>query len=75
VFILVFRVICSESLLGWAGWWSRGWVKNSEFYQQVLGLQSPCRVEQVELDRVARRVVVQVGVEPGTKCPLLFGQT
>jgi len=46
-------------------------VKNSEFYQQVyqqvLGLQWPWRVEQVELDQAAQRVVVHVGVEPGTK--------
>ena len=60
-------MICCESLLGWAGWWLRGWVKNSEFYEQVLGLQWPWKVEQVELDRAAQRVVVHVGVEPGTK--------
>ena len=64
---LVLRVICCESLLGWAGWWLRGWVKNSEFYEQVLGLQWPWKVEQVELDRAAQRVVVHVVVEPGTK--------
>ena len=42
-------------------------MKNSEFYQQVLGLQWPWKVEQVELDRAAQRVVVHVGVESGTK--------
>jgi transposase len=42
-------------------------VKDSDFYQQVLGLQSPWRVEQVELDQASQRVVVHVGVEPGTK--------
>jgi len=42
-------------------------VKDRDFYQQVLGLQSPWKVEQVELDMVAQRVVVHVGVEPGTK--------
>jgi hypothetical protein len=42
-------------------------VKNSELYQQVLGLQWPWKVEQVELDHATQRVVVHVGVEPGTK--------
>ena len=60
-------MICCESLPVWACWWSRGWVKDSEFYQQVLGLQTPWKVEQVELDMAAQRVVVHVGVEPGTK--------
>lgn len=58
-------MICCESLLGWAGWWLRGWVKNSEFYEQVLGLQWPWKVEQVELDRAAQRVVVHVGWNRG----------
>jgi hypothetical protein len=35
-------------------------VKNSEFYQQVLGLQCPWKVEQVELDHATQRVVVHV---------------
>jgi hypothetical protein len=42
-------------------------VKNSEFYQQVLGLQWPWKVEQVELYHATQRVVVHVGVEQGTK--------
>ena len=42
-------------------------MKNSELYQQVLGLQWPWKVEQVELDHATQRVVVHVGVEPGTK--------
>jgi hypothetical protein len=42
-------------------------VKDGEFYQQVPGLQSPRKVEQVELDMSAKRVVVHVGVEPGTR--------
>ncbi len=40
--------------------------QDSDFYQQVLGLQSSWRVEQVKLDQAAQRVV-HVGVEPGTK--------
>ncbi len=42
-------------------------LKDSDVYQQVLGLQSPWRVAQVELDQAAQRVVVHVGVERGTK--------
>jgi hypothetical protein len=38
-------------------------VKDSDFYQQVLGLQSPWKVEH----QAAQRVVLYVGVEPGTK--------
>jgi len=41
-------------------------VKDSVFYQQVLGLQSSWRVEQVKLEQAAQHVV-HVGVEPGTK--------
>jgi hypothetical protein len=40
------------------------------FYQQVLGLQSPWKleqVEQVELDMAAQRVVVHVGLERGDR--------
>jgi transposase len=64
---MVLRVICGGSLPVRVCWWSRGLVKGSEFYQQVLGLQSPWKVEQVELDMAAQRVVAHVGLEPGTK--------
>jgi hypothetical protein len=57
----VLRVICCASLPGWACWWSRVWVKDSDFYQQALGLQSPWRVEQVESDVQSQRVMVGVG--------------
>ena len=30
-------MICCESVPVWARWWSRIWVKNSDFYQRVLG--------------------------------------
>ena len=53
--IVALRVIYCESLLVWAGWWLRGWVNSSEFYQQVLGLECSWKVEQVELDRAAQR--------------------
>ena len=42
-------------------------MKDGDFYQQVLGLQTPWLVEQVELNMAAERVVVHVGVKPGTR--------
>jgi hypothetical protein len=55
-------VIYCKSLPVWACWWSRVWLKDSDYYQQVLRLQSRWKVEQVELDQAAQRVVEHVGV-------------
>ena len=42
-------------------------VKDIDFYQQILGLESPWKVMKVDLDMKAKRVVIRVEVEPGTK--------
>ena len=42
-------------------------VKDIDFYQRILGLESPWKVMKVDLDMDAKRVVIRVEVEPGTK--------
>jgi transposase len=46
-------------------------VKDTEFYQQILGLRSPWEVQKVELSVEGKSVVVQVGYAAGTLwgCP------
>lgn len=46
-------------------------MKDTEFYQQILGLRSPWEVQNVELTVEGKRVVVRVGYEAGTLwgCP------
>jgi transposase len=42
-------------------------VKDIDFYQRILGLEAPWKVMKVDLDMDAKRVVIRVEVEPGTK--------
>jgi transposase len=42
-------------------------MKDTEFYQQILGLSSPWRVSEVQLDMAGKRVSVKAELEPGTK--------
>lgn len=42
-------------------------MKDVDFYQQVLGLESPWKVAEVDLDMEAKRVTVRVEVKEGTK--------
>jgi len=42
-------------------------VKDTEFYQQILGLDAPWKVAGVELDMEGRRVVLRVEVDRATK--------
>jgi transposase len=41
-------------------------MKDTEFYRQILGLESPWVVEEVDLSVSEKRVVVRIGYESGT---------
>ena len=47
--------------------WQKSVVKDVDFYQQVLGLESPWKVSEVELNMEAKRVTIRVVVKEGTK--------
>ena len=46
-------------------------MRDKDLYQQILGLASPWRVEDVALDLKQERVTVSVALEPGSalSCP------
>ena len=41
-------------------------MKDTHFYEQILGLRSPWRVEEVELNVTEKQVVVRLGYQEGT---------
>jgi transposase len=42
-------------------------MKSTEFYEHILGLESPWKIVNVDLDMVAKRVVIRVEVDRKTK--------
>jgi len=42
-------------------------MKDTDFYRQILGLESPWSVDKVDLDMNAKRVVIRAGIDPSTK--------
>ena len=42
-------------------------VKSTDFYRQILGISSPWKIVNVELDMEAKRVVIRVEVDRTTK--------
>ena len=42
-------------------------VKSTDFYRQILGISSPWKIVNVELDMESKRVVIRVEVDRTTK--------
>ena len=42
-------------------------VKSTDFYRQILGISSPWKIVNVELDMEAKRFVIRVEVDRTTK--------
>ena len=43
--------------------WQAGWMKDTQLYEQILGVQAPWKVESVELNQEAGEIEVRVGCE------------
>ena len=43
--------------------WQAGWMKDTQLYEQILGVQAPWKVESVELNEEAGEIEVRVGCE------------
>ena len=41
--------------------WQAGWMKDTQLYEQILGVQAPWKVESVELNQEAGEIEVRSG--------------